>query len=71
MSHEETFGSVIGLFKFDIEEQAIKYANDTRFGLASYAFTKNADRLWRLFEKLQAGMIGLVSSYSLIILTMS
>ncbi|KAG5665020.1 hypothetical protein KAF25_008754, partial [Fusarium avenaceum] len=59
MSHQETFGPVIGLFKFDTEEQAIKYANDTSLGLASYAFTKNADRLWRLFEKLQAGMIGL------------
>jgi acyl-CoA reductase-like NAD-dependent aldehyde dehydrogenase len=34
-------------------------ANDTPMGLASYAFTKNADRIWRLFENLEAGMIGL------------
>ena len=61
MSCEETFGPVCGLFKFDTEDEAIKLANDTSMGLASYAFTKNADRLWRMFEKLEAGMIGLVS----------
>ncbi|KAJ3465660.1 hypothetical protein MRS44_006318 [Fusarium solani] len=59
MSCEETFGPVCGLFKFDTEDKAIKLANDTSMGLASYAFTKNADRLWRMFEKLEAGMIGL------------
>ncbi|KAF9764139.1 hypothetical protein IL306_002892 [Fusarium sp. DS 682] len=59
MSSEETFGPVCGLFKFHTEEEAIQWANDTSLGLASYVFTKNVDRLWRLFEKLQAGMIGL------------
>ncbi|UPK97284.1 hypothetical protein LCI18_008219 [Fusarium solani-melongenae] len=59
MSYEETFGPVCGLFKFDTEDEAIKLANNTSMGLASYAFTKNADRLWRMFEKLEAGMIGL------------
>ncbi|KAF4446080.1 succinate-semialdehyde dehydrogenase [Fusarium austroafricanum] len=59
MSHEETFGPLCGLFKFGTEEEAITWANDTSLGLASYVFTKNSDRLWRLFEKLQAGMIGL------------
>lgn len=65
MSCEETFGPVCGLFKFDTEGEAIKLANDTSMGLASYAFTKNADRLWRMFEKLEAGMIGLVSFLSI------
>ena len=61
MSREETFAPVCGLFKFDKEEEAVKWANDTSMGLASYAFTKNVDRLWRMLENLEAGMIGLVS----------
>ncbi|CAI6030715.1 unnamed protein product [Clonostachys chloroleuca] len=59
MSSEETFGPIIGLFKFDTEEEVIRLANDTSMGLASYIFSKNSDRLWRMFEKLEAGMIGL------------
>ncbi|KAF5548570.1 succinate-semialdehyde dehydrogenase [Fusarium phyllophilum] len=59
MTKEETFGTVCGLFKFETEEQVVKWANDTSLGLASYVFTKNSDRLWRLFENLEAGMIGL------------
>ncbi|PNP76170.1 hypothetical protein FNYG_10459 [Fusarium nygamai] len=59
MAKEETFGPVCGLFKFETEEQVVKWANDTSLGLASYVFTKNSDRLWRLFENLEAGMIGL------------
>jgi len=65
MSREETFGPVAGLYKFDSEEQVVKWANDTSMGLASYAFTKNVDRLWRLLENLEAGMIGLVSFFFL------
>ncbi|KAF5982081.1 succinate-semialdehyde dehydrogenase [Fusarium coicis] len=53
------FGPVCGLFKFETEEQVVKWANDTSLGLESYVFTKNSDRLWRLFENLEAGMIGL------------
>jgi len=59
LAKEETFAPVTGLFKFDTEDQAVKWANETSMGLASYAFTKNVDRLWRLFENLEAGMIGL------------
>ena len=62
MSREETFAPVAGLYKFEKEEEAVKWANDTSMGLASYAFTKNVDRLWRMLENLEAGMIGLVSS---------
>ena len=61
MSKEETFAPVCGLFKFEKEEDVVKQANDTSMGLASYAFTKNVDRLWRMLENLEAGMIGLVS----------
>ncbi|KUI58099.1 Succinate-semialdehyde dehydrogenase [NADP(+)] GabD [Cytospora mali] len=59
LAKEEVFAPVLGIFKFDTEDEAIKRANDTSMGLASYVFTKNVDRLWRLFEKLEAGMIGL------------
>ncbi|RMZ74849.1 hypothetical protein DV737_g5666, partial [Chaetothyriales sp. CBS 132003] len=59
MSREETFAPVAGIFKFETEEEAVKWANDTSMGLASYAFTKNVDRLWRMLENLEAGMIGL------------
>ena len=44
---EETFGPVAGLFKFKTEEEAIKMANDTPYGLAGYFFTKDMKRSWR------------------------
>ncbi|TKA81644.1 hypothetical protein B0A49_00531 [Cryomyces minteri] len=59
ISEEETFAPVMALFKFDNEEEAVKRANDTSMGLASYFFTKNVDRTWRLLENLEAGMIGM------------
>ena len=61
LAREEMFAPVLGIFKFDTEDEAVTRANDTSMGLASYVFTKNVDRLWRMFEKLEAGMIGLVS----------
>ncbi|OQV08323.1 hypothetical protein CLAIMM_12619 [Cladophialophora immunda] len=59
ISQEETFGPVLGLFKFETEQQVAEWANSTSMGLASYAFTKNVDRLFRMLENLEAGMIGL------------
>ncbi|OQV09847.1 hypothetical protein CLAIMM_13927 [Cladophialophora immunda] len=59
LAKEETFAPVTGIFKFEKEEEAVRWANDTSMGLASYAFTKNVDRLWRMLENLEAGMIGL------------
>ncbi|KAI0398973.1 aldehyde dehydrogenase [Xylaria palmicola] len=59
IAEEETFGPLLALFPFDTEEEAVRAANNTNMGLASYCFTKNVDRLWRLFENLEAGMIGL------------
>lgn len=67
LAKEEMFAPVLGVFKFDTEEEALQKANDTSMGLASYVFTKNVDRLWRMFEKLEAGMIGLVSQCYLFI----
>ncbi|KAI1184535.1 Aldehyde/histidinol dehydrogenase [Nemania serpens] len=59
IASEETFGPVLALFAFDGEEEAVRAANNTSMGLASYCFTKNIDRMWRLFENLEAGMIGM------------
>jgi len=59
IAREETFAPVLALFSFDTEEEAVKQANNTSMGLASYYFTKNIDRTWRLFENLEAGMIGM------------
>lgn len=58
IAHEETFAPVMALFKFETEDEVVRRANDTAMGLASYFFTKNVDRTFRLLENLEAGMIG-------------
>lgn len=55
---EEIIGPVAPLFKFSSEEQAIAMANDTEFGLASYIFTNDLGRIWRVSEALEYGMVG-------------
>ena len=55
---EEVFGPVAALVRFDTEDDAIKLANDTPFGLAAYLFSQNMSRAWRVAEKLDAGMVG-------------
>ncbi|KUJ20451.1 aldehyde dehydrogenase [Mollisia scopiformis] len=59
ITEEETFAPVLALYSFDTEEEAVEAANNTSMGLASYFFTKNVDRVWRLLENLEAGMIGM------------
>ena len=59
IAKEEVFSPICTFIKFDTEEEAVEKANNTSMGLASYLFTKNVDRMWRLFESLEAGMIGL------------
>jgi acyl-CoA reductase-like NAD-dependent aldehyde dehydrogenase len=59
ITKEETFAPVLALYRFKTEDEAVKLANDTSMGLASYFFTQNADRTWRLLENLEAGMIGM------------
>ena len=46
------------VFKFKTEDEAIKLANDTEFGLASYFYTSNVNRIWRVSEALEYGMVG-------------
>nr|POE87825.1 putative succinate-semialdehyde dehydrogenase [Quercus suber] len=59
IAREETFAPIMALFEFETEDEAVARANDTSMGLASYFFTKNIDRTWRLLENLEAGMIGM------------
>lgn len=58
---EETFGPVAPLFRFSVEEEAIALANDTEYGLASYFYTRDVARSFRVMEKLNAGMVGVNS----------
>jgi succinate-semialdehyde dehydrogenase/glutarate-semialdehyde dehydrogenase len=59
IAKDETFGPVAALFKFETEEQAIAMANDTEYGLASYFFTKDLARAFRVMEKLEYGMVAI------------
>ena len=61
LAHEETFGPVAPLFRFESEEQAIEMANDTEFGLAAYFYSQNLGRVWRVSEHLEYGMVGINS----------
>jgi succinate-semialdehyde dehydrogenase/glutarate-semialdehyde dehydrogenase len=56
---EETFGPVAPLFRFKTEEEAIKLANDTEFGLASYFYARDVGRIFRVAEALEYGIIGI------------
>jgi succinate-semialdehyde dehydrogenase/glutarate-semialdehyde dehydrogenase len=56
---EETFGPVAPLFRFHTEEEAIRMANDTEFGLASYFYGRDIGRVWRVAEALEYGMVGI------------
>ncbi len=58
VAKEETFGPMAPLFRFKTEEEAIQMANDTEFGLASYVYTRNLGRVWRVSEALEYGMVG-------------
>ncbi len=55
---EETFGPVAPLFKFETEAEVVSAANDTDFGLASYFYSSNHARVWRVSEALEYGMVG-------------
>jgi len=59
MAREETFGPVAPLFRFESEQEAVRMANDTEFGLASYFYTRDLARAWRVAEALEYGIVGL------------
>ncbi len=58
IAKEETFGPLAPVFQFETEEEAIKLANDTEFGLAAYFFTRDNARIWRVSERLEYGIVG-------------
>jgi succinate-semialdehyde dehydrogenase/glutarate-semialdehyde dehydrogenase len=59
VAREETFGPVAPLFRFATEQEAIRMANDTEFGLAAYLYTRDLARSWRVSEALEYGIVGL------------
>jgi succinate-semialdehyde dehydrogenase/glutarate-semialdehyde dehydrogenase len=59
LAREETFGPVAPLFRVSSDEEAIKLANDTEFGLAAYVYTRDLARSWRVTEALEYGIVGL------------
>ena len=61
ISREETFGPVAPLFRFDTEEEAIRLANDTEYGLAAYFYSRDVGRCFRVAEALEYGMVGINS----------
>ncbi|HET9628614.1 MAG TPA: NAD-dependent succinate-semialdehyde dehydrogenase [Novosphingobium sp.] len=58
IAHEEIFGPVAPVIRFTDEAEALRIANDTPFGLASYVYTRDAARQWRMLEGLEYGMVG-------------
>ncbi len=58
VAREETFGPLAPIFKFETEEEAVKIANDTEFGLAAYFYAQNISRIFRVSEALEYGMVG-------------
>jgi len=58
IAQEETFGPVAPVIRFDTEREAVDIANDTPFGLASYFFTRDLGRTWRVGEALEFGVVG-------------
>ncbi|MBC8017264.1 MAG: NADP-dependent succinate-semialdehyde dehydrogenase [Verrucomicrobia bacterium] len=59
VAREETFGPLAALFRFDSDDEAIRMANDTEFGLASYFYTRDINRVWKVAEALEYGMVGI------------
>ncbi|CAK7238388.1 succinate semialdehyde dehydrogenase NADP+ linked, partial [Sporothrix eucalyptigena] len=59
IAFEETFGPVAGLFRFSTEEEALRLANGTDYGLAAYVFSRDVHRAWRVARALDVGMVGL------------
>jgi succinate-semialdehyde dehydrogenase/glutarate-semialdehyde dehydrogenase len=57
--HEETFGPVAAVIRFSSEQDVIAAANDTDFGLASYFYSRDIGRVWRVAEQLEYGMVGI------------
>ena len=58
ITHEETFGPVAPIIPFESDEEVIKLANNSQFGLASYFYSRDIGRVWKVAEALDYGMVG-------------
>lgn len=58
VAREETFGPLAPLFRFKTDDEVVHLANDTEFGLASYFYSRDIGRIWRVAESLEYGMVG-------------
>jgi len=56
--HEETFGPVLPIMEFETDEEAVKMANDTPYGLAAYFFARDVGRIFKVAEGLEYGIVG-------------
>lgn len=61
LAQEEIFGPVAPLFRFESEDEAVRMANDTEFGLAAYFYSRDLARVWRVSRRLEYGMVGINS----------
>ncbi|EEA01010.1 succinic semialdehyde dehydrogenase [Burkholderia sp. H160] len=59
IAHEETFGPVAPLIRFDSDDDALTMANDSEYGLAAYLYSRDAARIWRNAARLESGMVGI------------
>ncbi len=59
VAREETFGPLAPLFRFETDAEVVQLANDTEFGLASYFYSRDIARVWRVAEALEYGMVGI------------
>ncbi len=59
VTHEETFGPVAPLYRFKTEEELLKLANNTEYGLAAYFYSRDIGRIWRIAEGLESGIVGI------------
>jgi succinate-semialdehyde dehydrogenase/glutarate-semialdehyde dehydrogenase len=59
VAHEETFGPLAPIIKFEDEAEAITMANDTKFGLAAYFYARDIGRVWRVAEAIESGIVGI------------
>jgi succinate-semialdehyde dehydrogenase/glutarate-semialdehyde dehydrogenase len=59
ITKEETFGPVAPLYRFKTDDEAVKMANDTEFGLAAYFYSRDIGRIWRVAEGLEYGIVGI------------
>jgi succinate-semialdehyde dehydrogenase/glutarate-semialdehyde dehydrogenase len=59
IAREETFGPMASLFRFKTDDEVLAQANDTEFGLASYFYSRDIGRIWRVAEGLESGIVGI------------